>query len=67
MVAQELGIEPSHSLVIEDAVAGIAAARAGGMYSIAVSGERHLPGLQVANIVVRDLTEVTLQRIQALA
>lgn len=64
--AQELGVEPAHSLVIEDAVAGIAAARAGGMYTIAVTGERHLPGLQVANLVVRDLTEVTLERLQAL-
>lgn len=65
--AHELGVEPAHCLVIEDAVAGIAAARAGGMYTIAVTGTRQLPGLQVANIVVHDLTEVTLERIQSLA
>jgi beta-phosphoglucomutase len=64
--ARELGVAPDHSLVIEDAVAGIAAARAGGMFSIAVAGERQLPGLQVANIVVHTLTEVTIERIQAL-
>lgn len=64
--AHELGVGPAHCLVIEDAVAGIAAARAGGMYTIAVAGERELPGLQVANIVVHDLTEVTVERIQSL-
>ena len=65
--AQELGVEPAHCLVIEDAVAGIAAARAGEMYTIAVAGERHIPGLQVANLVVHNLMEVTLERIQAIA
>lgn len=65
--AKELGMEPAHCLVIEDAVAGIAAARAGGMYSIAVAYSRELPGLQVATLVVKDLTEVTVERIQHLA
>ena len=65
--AKELDMEPEHCLVIEDAVAGIAAARAGGMYSIAVAYGRNLPGLQVATLVVKDLTEVTVKRIQQLA
>jgi len=52
--------------VIEDAVAGIQAARAGGMYCIAVAGERDLPGLRGADLVVRDLTEIDLARIEAL-
>ncbi len=65
--AKGLGVEPRHCLVIEDAVAGIAAAHAGGMYSIAVAGERNLPGLQIANLVVKDLTEVNLERIQQIA
>lgn len=65
--AKELGIEPRQCLVIEDAVAGVAAARAGGMYSIAVAYGRVLPGLQVATLVVKDLTEVTVERIQHLA
>ena len=64
--AKELHIEPAQCLVIEDAVAGIAAARAGGMYSIAVAYGRNLPGLQVATLVVKDLTEVTVERIQQL-
>ncbi len=65
--AKELDIEPEHCLVIEDAVAGIAAARAGGMYSIAVAYGRELPGLQVATLVVKDLTEVTVEHLQQLA
>ncbi|GHO55088.1 HAD family hydrolase [Ktedonobacter robiniae] len=65
--ADSLGVAPTRCLVIEDAVAGIEAARAGGMCSIAVAGERDLPGLRAANLVVKDLTEVTLQRIRALA
>jgi beta-phosphoglucomutase len=64
--AQELGIEPKQCLVIEDAVAGVAAARAGGMYCIAVAYGRVLPGLQVATLVVKDLTEVNVERIQHL-
>ena len=64
--AKELGIEPKRCLVIEDAVAGVAAARAGGMYSIAVAYGRELPGLQVATLVVKDLTDVNVKRIQRL-
>lgn len=65
--AQELTIPASACVVIEDAVAGIEAARAAGMYSIAVAGERDLPGLRAADLVVKDLTEVTVERIRALA
>ena len=65
--AKELDIEPKRCLVIEDAVAGVAAARAGGMYSIAVAYGRELPGLQVATLVVKDLTDVNVKRIQRLA
>lgn len=66
-VAEKLGVALEHCLVIEDAVAGIAAARAGGMYSIAVAGERDLPGLRVANLVVNNLTQVNVETIQQLA
>lgn len=65
--ADSLGVAPTNCLVIEDAVAGIEAARAGGMHSIAVAGERDLPGLRTANLVVKNLTEVSLERIRALS
>ena len=62
--ASELGIEPKYCLVIEDAVAGVQAAHAGNMRCIAVAGERDLPGLRAAELVVKDLTEVSLERIK---
>lgn len=65
--ASELGIEPSKCLVIEDAVAGVEAALAGGMYCIAVAYERDLPGLRAATLMVKDLTEVNVERIRELA
>jgi beta-phosphoglucomutase len=65
--AAELRTEPQHCLVIEDAVAGVQAAHAGGMRCIAVAGERDLPGLHAAELMVKDLTEVSVARIRALA
>ena len=64
--ASELGVEPSKCLVIEDAVAGVEAALAGGMYCIAVAYERNLPGLRAATLMVKDLTEVNVERIREL-
>ena len=65
--AKELGIDPAHCLVIEDAVAGVQAAHAAGMRCIAVAGNRDLPGLRQAELMVKTLTEVNLERIQNLA
>jgi beta-phosphoglucomutase len=65
--AQELGIDPHYCLVIEDAVAGVQAAHAAGMRCIAVAGNRDLPGLRQAELMVKDLTEVDVKRVQSLA
>ena len=65
--AQELYIEPSRSLVIEDAVAGVEAAHAAGMRCIAVAGNRDLPGLRKAELMVKTLLEVDVKRVQTLA
>jgi beta-phosphoglucomutase len=65
--AATLGIETAHCLVIEDAVAGVQAAHAGGLKCIAVMGNRDLPGLREAELSVKDLTEVNLERIRALS
>lgn len=62
--AAELAVEPGYCLVIEDAVAGVQAAHAGGMRCIAVAGERDLPGLREAEMMVHNLTEVTVERIR---
>jgi beta-phosphoglucomutase len=64
--ASELQMNPSVCLVIEDAVAGVEAAHAAGMRCIAVAGNRDLPGLRKADLMVKDLTEVDVERIQQL-
>jgi beta-phosphoglucomutase len=65
--ASELGIEPHKCLVIEDAIAGVEAALAGGMHCIAVAYDRDLPGLRAATLMVKNLTEVNVARIRELA
>ncbi len=65
--AQELQVAPQAAVVIEDAVAGVQAALAAGMYCISVAGERDLPGLRAAHLMVRDLTEVNVARVISLA
>lgn len=64
--AQELRMEPSQCVVIEDAVAGVEAAHAAGMRCIAVAGNRDLAGLRKADLMVKSLTEVDVQRVQDL-
>lgn len=64
--ASELHVEPTSSLVIEDAVAGIQAARSAGMHCIAVTAGKSKPGLLVADLVVSSLKEVSVERIQQL-
>ena len=61
--AHELHIDPPHCLVIEDAVAGVEAAHAAGMRCIAVAGNRDLPGLRKAELMVKTLLEVDLDRV----
>lgn len=65
--AQELHIPASTCLVIEDAVAGVEAAHAGGMRCIAVAGERDLAGLRAAEVMVKNLTEVDAEQIERMA
>src|SRR6266478_4146971 len=64
--AAELHKDPTVCLVIEDAVAGVEAAHAAGMRCIAVAGNRDLPGLHKAELMVKDLTEIDVERIRAL-
>jgi beta-phosphoglucomutase len=64
--ASELHMQPEVCLVIEDAVAGVEAAHAAGMRCIAVAGNRDLPGLRKADLMVKHLTEVDVERIRQL-
>lgn len=50
--AKELGIAPSSCVVYEDAVAGVEAAKSGGMYAVGIGHAENLPG---ADVVVPGL------------
>jgi mannitol-1-/sugar-/sorbitol-6-phosphatase len=56
--AELLGFSPSDCLVIEDAPAGIQAARAGGMKVIGITSTYKAGALEQADVVVRKLGEI---------
>ncbi len=64
--ADELNVPAQRCLVIEDAVAGVEAAHTAGMRCIAVAGDRDLPGLRKAELMVKTLKEVSLTQVRAL-
>lgn len=64
--ARLVGIPPKACLVIEDAVPGVQAARNAGMKCIAVTTSNPAEGLQQADLVLSDLTELTEQRLAAM-
>jgi beta-phosphoglucomutase len=65
--ARALSLSPVNCVVIEDAVAGVQAARAAGMRCVAVTNGRPNRELGIADIVISSLTEIDLTRLTALA
>jgi HAD superfamily hydrolase (TIGR01509 family) len=66
LAAQRMGLEPADCAVIEDAVAGIAAALAGGMTAIALAGTAPPESLTMADLVVTSLRQLTPKQISEL-
>jgi beta-phosphoglucomutase len=70
IAAERLGVPPARCLVMEDAVAGVQAAKAGGMKCIAVSFVGHHPEESLrragADRVVRSLEEVSVEDVRRL-
>lgn len=64
--AERLGVPPSRCAVIEDAVAGVRAANAAGMVSVALVGTTTREALSEATLVVESLSELSAARIGAL-
>jgi beta-phosphoglucomutase len=68
--ASKLGVEPRRCVVFEDAVAGVAAAKAGGMACVAVTFVGHHPANKLraagADLVVASLEEVSAEQVAAL-
>jgi HAD superfamily hydrolase (TIGR01509 family) len=60
--AELLGVEPAHSLVIEDAPAGVDAGVAAGMTVVAVTTTNDESALRSADAVVTDLHALLLRR-----
>lgn len=61
--AKALEVDPSHCLVFEDAISGVAAAKAGGMKCIGVGDAKILGD---ADLVVPDMTNVDLTTLENL-
>lgn len=58
--AEALGLEPANCIVFEDAQAGVQAAINGGMKVIGVGQQNNLQG---ANMVIKDLSEISVPQI----
>jgi sugar-phosphatase len=57
--ARALGVAPADCVVFEDAVAGVQAAKAAGMYCVAVATTHPAADLALADLVVPDLSAVS--------
>lgn len=56
--AEILNVSPAHTVVFEDAVSGVAAAKVGGFYCVGIGEQEALPQ---ADYVVSDLSFVTIE------
>jgi len=59
LAAQKLGAEPENCIVIEDAPAGITAAKRAGMHCLAVTTTHPRPSLMEADLIIDTLEEVS--------
>jgi len=66
LAAKKLGVEPENCLVIEDAVAGVTAAKRGGMHCLAVTNTNPKTSLAEADLVVDTLEGVTASDLEGL-
>jgi beta-phosphoglucomutase family hydrolase len=66
LAAERLGAEPKDCLVIEDAVAGVTAAKRAGMYCLALAGTHPRHSLMEADLVVDTLEVITVNDLEAL-
>ncbi|GAG37585.1 unnamed protein product, partial [marine sediment metagenome] len=66
LAARKLGVEPRNCVVIEDAVAGVAAAKRAGMRCLAVTNTHPRESLTEADLIVDTLEEVTMDDLEQL-
>ena len=63
LAARQLGVKPKECVVFEDAKAGVEAARSGGFFGVGIDRHNDPGDLAAADVVVADLSEITLQDI----
>ncbi len=66
LAAQKLKVEPGNCIVIEDAIAGVKAAKRAGMHCIAVTNSHPADMLCEADLVVDSLEKVNLRKLEKL-
>ena len=66
IITNILNISPKNCIVIEDAPVGIEAAKRAGMKSIALTTTHKMEELLGANLILRDLTELSILDIMSL-
>ena len=66
LAAQRLGVEPRNCIVIEDAVAGVAAAKTAGMHCLAITNTHPRQSLKQADLIVDTLEAVSINDIEGL-
>jgi len=66
LAAERLEVEPKHCIVIEDAVAGVSAAKRAGMRCLAVTNTNPRNNLKEADLVVDSLEVITMSDLEGL-
>ncbi|NEU08601.1 beta-phosphoglucomutase [Flavihumibacter sp. R14] len=61
--AEMLGVDSSECVVFEDAIAGVEAAKAGGMKVVGIGSSENLPG---ADLVIAGLHEMNMEQLEKL-
>jgi HAD superfamily hydrolase (TIGR01509 family) len=64
--AEQIGVDPSHCVVFEDAFVGIEAAHRGGMKVVAVATTNPIETLKTADLAVHRLDELSVDQVAAL-
>ena len=66
LAAQRLEIEPKNCMVIEDAIAGVSAAKKAGMRCLAITNTHPRTSLNEADLIVDTLEEVSVNTLERL-
>lgn len=66
LAADLLGVDPRNCLVIEDSIAGVQAAKSAGCQCVAVLTTNQASDLGKADLIVKDLSYLTLEQVKSL-